>query len=540
MEIALREAISVLNNTLGSIYEQQYVYQNGIILNTGFNYGRGEDPFVYRTVWELWAAQYKSRGLCRYNEFAIGATENRVNYVCGEDGYGVEVQARYAEDNTKETIDLARQVTDFLDIFKEVNAIEDMMSESVLRSDEDGEWFIRLFYGKDGMTQLRFIEPEHIRPPFGDNLSPAMSFGIETPENDVLTPIAYHVVEKPYQSSATTRIPANEVVHGMWNNRSSGKRGYPSFLPVEPNLRRCEALLQSLTQMARTRAKIALIRTLTGVDSQTATALMQNLTASRQQRQDANGTAQSVETFADGQIVTHGSNMSYTFPPPQIGSDDFVGVLQEELKAIATRFQMPLWMFAAVADAKYNNAFIVEAPSTKAFTKMQRKQHRLWVTGRSGWRQSIYWRAIVWAVKRRILPEAVISMLKLVAKGPAIVARDKLEEANMNKVYYDMGAKDTITIQHEQGFNPDEVASNQLQEFKEGRTKFDVPTMQAVSSYLYAMGSKTLDETAGYQLISLLLGLPLDICKKSFPVATNIPVAGAGDSKPPVNTDKGS
>lgn len=533
VEILLREAIANLNSTFSNIYEERYG-QGNIAANTftGYNrnYGRGEDPFVYKTIWELWAAQYHSRLLCRYNEFAIGAIENRVNYITGEGGYSIEVQPRFPDDVTATA--LARQVQEFLDIFSEVNSCAEMQSESMLRSDEDGEWFIRLFYRRDGMTELRFIEPEHVISKLGDVLTPEFSFGIETDTDDICNVKAYWINEKPYISSTPVRVEENEVVHGKFNSRSSAKRGYPSFLPVGPNLRRCEDLLQSLTQVARTRAKIALIRKLTGVDSTTANRLVQNVTLTRRQRYNSEGTPSNVEDFKDGSILTTGQNSDYIYPDFTFGAADFVEVLQAELRAIATRFQMPEWMFTALADAKYNNAFVVESPALKSFARLQTRQQRLWITGRVGPKRSIYWRAIVWAVKKGILPEEVIRRLKLVAKGPTLVSRDKKQEADINIAYKNAGLKDDTAIQREQGFDPDEVASNKVTEFKEGRMKFDLPTMQAVRGFLEEIATGSLEESTGYKFVSGVLGLPIDVVKEAFPVKP-------GSKQPPPEPPQG-
>lgn len=541
--LLLREAVSTFYSQMGSIYEQQYGTTASVIdtdsnylLNRGRHYGRGEDPFVYRTVWELFARQYHSRILCRYNEFAVGAVENRINYIAGEDGFSVEAQPKESKDAY--AIKLAKQTQEFIEIFEEANAIEELQAESMRRFDEDGEWFMRLFFRKDGMTDLRFSEPEFIMPPVGDTTNPAQSFGIETPPKDIRTVLKYWVMEDPSNNTQVSAVPESEIVHGKINSTSTAKRGYPTFLPIEPNLRRCEEILASLSQIARTRAKIAMIRRVTGADSQTANALLESLTAKK--RVGPTGEVTNVEQWKNGTIVTSNDRTQYEFPDYRFGSTDFVEVLQAELRAIAVRFGMPEWMFTALADAKYNNAFIVEAPTMKAFSRLQRKLHRLWITGRVGQHRSVYWRAILHAIRSGLLPREVATKVKLVANGPVIVSRDRKQEAELNKIYLDMGAKDLTTVQREQGLDPEEVHASKVTEFKEGKAVIPLQVSTSVSQCLLQMSGGQLHPDAGYKLISSMLGLPAELVKQAYPLPEKQPPQQVqpGQIDPPAPGDK--
>ncbi len=514
-KISIREGVRDIELTFDGCGVNYPGMDRDFLIARGRSFLKGEFVPVYRTLQQVWYAQQQSRVLCAYNEFAQCALDNRVNYVTGEKGFGVEAAPRKAMSGRM--VKLCDKVQDFIEAFEEMNSVDEMISESQMRFDRDGEYFVRLFYQKGGMTQLRFVEPEHVYNYMGDSVDPAFTFGIQTPPDDVTTPLAYWINPKPWYTSETEPVEAKYVVHVKNNVPMNSKRGIPTFLSVGPNLLRCEDLLGSMTQIAKTRAKVALIRKMMNVDKQTAESLIDRITKKR-----VNGYSQevtNVEEMKPGSILTSGSNVDYQFPDYKFGADDFVEVLQAELRAIASRFKMSEWMFSALADAKYNNAFIVEAPSSKEFGRLQRIHHKAWVTNRVGWRRSIYWRAVLWAVKSGLLPSEVPTAIKLVPNGPVIVSRDKKAEAEVNKTYYDMGLRDGTSIQHEQGINPDEVLQNRISEVRSGIMTIPLQSVQQITTTLSDIAAGKIGPDAGYGLISLLLGVPKDVVREVYPVS---------------------
>lgn len=516
LNISVQEGVQALSD----LFNREITRYPGLdwqfVQGRGRSYARGEAPWVYQNVQEVWKTQEQSRIMCVYNEFALCAVENRVNYVTGEKGFGVEAIPR--RKHSGRVASMIDKVNDFIEVFEEANAIDEMISESQMRWDRDGEFFIRLFYGKDGMTRTRFVEPEHVYHNTGDTANPAHSFGIETPEDDVCNPIAYWIAERPWMMPVTTKVDAKYIVHGKLNCTMNQKRGWPTFLSVAPNLLRCEDLLGSMTQIARTRAKIAMVRKLLNVGKDTAEELLERLMKKRVTRPD--GSTMNIEQFDPGTILTSNDRTQYEFPDYKFGADDFVEVLQAELRAIASRFKMPEWMFSAVADAKYSNAFVVESTATKEFSKLQRGLQKLWVTNRVGFRRSIYWRAILHAVSMQLLPREVPTALKLICNGPVIVSRNKKEDAEVDTMFYDRGLKDANNIQQANGLNPDDVAKSRAEEFKAGTLQLPLQSMQMVYAWYKDILAGSLPPDAGYSLIGGLVGVPKEVVKEVYPLAT--------------------
>lgn len=295
------------------------------------NLKRGEFIPAYLDEVALRWIRDRSRILCTNNEFALAGIGNRVNYVVGE---GLSYTAVATDRKIKRACALADDLQVFIDTFTEINDVEEMEADTVARMDEDGEAFIRLFYQDDGMTYLRNVEPEHVCAPMGNGWGPEYSFGVETDPRDVETIRAYHIVENPLESWSTTRVNEKEIVHFKLNTKRNSKRGLPSFYPVEQNLRRCEDLLASMTSMAKARAKIALIRKLTGVTNQAATDLVRQLTAIRVSDPAISDTV-NIERMRYATTLTSPANVEYEIPSYSVGASDFVEVLQAELRAVA-------------------------------------------------------------------------------------------------------------------------------------------------------------------------------------------------------------
>jgi uncharacterized membrane protein YdbT with pleckstrin-like domain len=59
-----------------------------------------------------------------------------------------------------------------------------------------------------------------------------------------------------------------------------------------------------------------------------------------------------------------------------------------------------------------------------------------------------------------VLPQAVFELVDVQVEAPTLVIRDKKEEADTNKVYFDMKAKSRKTIQQEQSLDPDQEDAN--------------------------------------------------------------------------------
>lgn len=419
------------------------------------NMKRGESLPQYLDEYQLKLLRDRSRALCGTNEFAICAIDNRKFYCVGT-GFklrAVAAKKEYAED------ECIAETQEVLDLLCEVNDLAERETESVERLDVDGETFVRLFPREDGITVLRFVEPELVKSP-GTNYDSAYSFGIQTDPEDVETVVGYWVVDDPMERNTPKFVDEKYIVHMKLNSRSTAKRGVPTFYPIEQNLKRAESLLANMSAMAKTRAAIAMIRSFKGSPRASIANLTQG--ATEVSVTDPNTqTTLNVERMRPGTILNSSGTIEYEFPHASVAASEFVEVLQAELRACAARMNMPEWMFSADAsNSSYSSSFVAESSAVKMFTHLQDLLRRKWGEGRFGQKKSIIWRCIENAIDAKILSPDVREKVRIICDTPSLLARDQDREASMNKVYLDMRVKSRQTIQQELGLDSEQEDKN--------------------------------------------------------------------------------
>src|SRR3990172_8714761 len=152
-----------------------------------FDQPRANEGFA--TEGQLHELRTQCRRLAVTNEFAINGHENRISYIVGP-GHNYQVTVRKCMDAPA---DVTHEVQAWLDRFLEVNRWRLRQQEIVRRMDRDGEAFLRFFVDLDGMTRIRFVEPEQISTPAHLSNRTAASFGILTEPDDVETVLGYYV-----------------------------------------------------------------------------------------------------------------------------------------------------------------------------------------------------------------------------------------------------------------------------------------------------------------------------------------------------------
>lgn len=202
---------------------------------------------------QLAAVRLESRRLAAGNEFAINGIENRISYLVGP-GHSYRAAVRKGAPARPE---LVAEVQAVVDEFIDVNQWQCRQQEIVRRVDRDGEAFLRFFVAPDGVTRIRFVEPEQICAPqdrasVAAGREPRASFGIQTDPDDVETPLVYFIDGRP--------VDAHHIQHRKANVDANVKRGLPLYFPVRKNLRRVEKLLRNMSALAEIQSAIALIR----------------------------------------------------------------------------------------------------------------------------------------------------------------------------------------------------------------------------------------------------------------------------------------
>lgn len=196
----------------------------------------------------LAAVRLECRHLAATNEFAINGIENRISYLVGP-GHAYRAVARKGVDPAPNVV---RQTQAVLDEFIQENAWHARQQETVRRMDRDGEAMLRFFAAPDGLTRVRFVEPEQVYTPQELARNPSASFGVQTEADDVETALGYYIDGEP--------VDAAHIQHRKANVDANVKRGLPLYFAVRKNLRRVEKLLRNMSALAEIQSAIALIR----------------------------------------------------------------------------------------------------------------------------------------------------------------------------------------------------------------------------------------------------------------------------------------
>ena len=358
------------------------------------------------------------RTMCRqlslYNEFAVNALENRINYLVGC-GHQYSVRAKKHASPGAAVIG---QVESWLDEFLEMNHWRRRQQEIVRRMDRDGEAFIRLFPTNDGMTLLRFVDPERVRTPEELQNEPGERMGISFDRRDAETIHGYWI-DGQY-------VPYASVQHRKSNVDAIVPRGLPLFFPVRKNLRRAEKLLRNISIVADIQSAIAIIRK-HQTSNQSAVDKFFN---DKRTNGSSPGFSPALNRYGPGTILDASAAIDYQFPVAAIDASRYVTVLQAELRAIAARLVMPEFMLTSDAsNANYSSTMGAEGPAVRMFQRLQNELAFDDIT--------LFQRAIRIACAARRLPEEAMSQIEIHAIAPNLAVRDRLRETQADKILFD-------------------------------------------------------------------------------------------------------
>lgn len=390
----------------------------------------------FSTEAELRAVRNQCRALAAHNEFAINGHENRISYLVGP-GHTYRVMPKPGHAGP----DLARlthQAQAVVDEFLRVNTWRKRQQEIVRRMDRDGEAFLRFFLGADGVLRVRFVEPDQVATPPERAADPAASFGIQTDPEDVETVLGYWIDGR--------LVPAEEVQHRKANVDANVKRGLPLFYPVLKNLRRAEKLLRNMSVVAEIQSAIALIRKHSGATRGGVQQFVQSQ-ADAVMAGPAAGRTTHFRRYAPGTILDALAGTEYEFPAAGIDAARYVAVLQAELRAIASRLVMPEFMLTSDAsNANYASTMVAEGPAVRMFQRLQRDliDDDLEVLGR----------AVQGAVAAGRLSPETLEHLTLDAQAPSLEVRDRLREAQADRILVACGAMSAETMAARHGLDP--------------------------------------------------------------------------------------
>jgi len=141
--------------------------------------------------------------------------------------------------------------------------------EAFKRWRRDGEVFLRFFRGgaeTRGLPVIRFVEPEQVGPPPGDDADGRWSFGILTDPEDVESVYAYFVRDPLGTGSEGDEVPAERILHLKANVDSSIKRGLPDFILIQDNLEHVRRMLSNTAEATVIKTAMAWVSQFTIID----------------------------------------------------------------------------------------------------------------------------------------------------------------------------------------------------------------------------------------------------------------------------------
>jgi Phage portal protein, lambda family len=448
---------------------------------------RGEAVPFYLHEYGLKLYRDASRQLCGFNEFALNALANRVGYIIGE-GLTYRAVRRYEDPHTQtneggKADALCQAAQDVIDEFLDVNEFSGIEQETMERCDRDGEVFLRLFPQLDGVTLVREIEPEHVKTAYGyTGNERAYTFGIETDPDDIQRIVAYWVMSDPLAGVADERVDAEEIVHIKFNTDRNSKRGLPTFTALRKNFDRADKLLRNASLLAQIRATFALIRKHDGysvsavqafVDSQVDATVSNTLT----------NRPQNFQLYGPGSVIDIPANSSYEMPSMNTNAAELVEILNAELRAIAARLVMPVWMLTSDASdmGAFTSSLVAESPSVLNFLRVRQKLIRAFgggcYTGRTGGRTNgVMWRVLEQAVLAGRLPDAVLREVEIQVEGKSLVVRDIDKEAQRDSILHAAGILSPQTWSQQQSLDYDrEQINREVHQERVGPALADLP-----------------------------------------------------------------
>ncbi|HEY4232614.1 MAG TPA: phage portal protein [Lacipirellulaceae bacterium] len=402
---------------------------------------------------QLRALRQQCRRLAVANEFAINGHENRISYVVGS-GHNYRAAIAKGADGS---LEVAMQVQKVLDRFRSENCWHQRQQEFVRRIDRDGEAFLRFFVDRQGTTRVRFIEPDQIVTPPALSTDPSASFGIQTDPLDVETVLGYYVDGQ--------LVDAGEVQHRRSNVDLNVKRGLPLYTPVRKNLRRAEKLLRNMSVVAEIQSAIALIRKHRGVSRSGVEQFVADGAVTGVSDPGYNsGRTRNFSQYGPGTILDAPAGLEYDFPVTSIDAASYVAVLQAELRAIAARLVMPEFMFTADAsNANFASTMVAEGPAIRMFERLQ--------AGMVEQDRAVLWRVVDNAVAAGQLPINVREIVEIQITPPALVTRDALRDAQVDKLAFASGILSPQTWAQHLGLDFDQEQKNLAMHNSQGGQK---------------------------------------------------------------------
>lgn len=404
-------------------------------------------PFVWAEI-DLDLMRSQARWITTRNLLGVGAVECVTDYTV-RTGYQYEPRPapRFKQDGAARA--LAAQVNEVIEEFQSFNLIElgqgerytwaDREADFVWKSVTDGDAILRVFdQNEDGLTLVRFGEPEQVRQPLGS--PPNYSFGILTDPRDIERRIEYAFSYG--HPDDWEPVPADDVVHLALNVPSVVKRGLSDFYAGAETFDYSHKMLRNMLATGGVQAAIAWIEQF---DAASASALASHVQAARDQNRPDftrpfTGKSVNYQKLEPGSIPKVGAGRSYIPQPTAVNAASHTATLQAGLRALGCRWKMPEYMISGDAsNANYASTLVAGSPFVVRVERRQRLYGRHFVL--------VFWRGPVRAAAKarrfrhngRVYSyEEVCRMVDITFTAPQVAIADPGLEAEID--HKDMAA----------------------------------------------------------------------------------------------------
>jgi hypothetical protein len=438
-----------------------------------------EWPF-WLNITQLGQFRQASRVLVRTNSQAKGVLRNLTNYIIGT-GFKYAAQAKAKPKPGEKPGDALAQLLEavqaVIDAFLgEPDPLNFMTPwswrerEAFRRTRRDGDCFLRLFFRRDGRTEVRFVGPELVADPAGATLEDGWSYGIKHRVwvdaqgqrcEDVECVEGYWVVQAA-DSSKGEFVPARNMVHVKNVDEDSDvKRGLPDFVyDTLDAFRRAAKLQRNLSEGAALRAAIAWIEEYEVATKAQVTDFSSDM-ADTQVMDPLTGRTVNAEYWAPGTIPRVPKGKKYVNAPTGgEGAASDQAVVQGDLRQGLSAFCAPEYFSADASNADYSSTKEAGAPFVKAGETDQ--------TYFRGHFLRCVWRAVEWAVECGLLPPETLRLVTIQVEAPVILHKDPEQQAQTDNLLIHAGVKSPQTATMEWGYDPDVEAANLAEAKRQG------------------------------------------------------------------------
>ncbi|HEV3383793.1 MAG TPA: phage portal protein, partial [Gemmata sp.] len=403
-----------------------------------------------------------ARVICDFNTFAVGflglLTDFHIRQGFGwqvvrSQGTGIRSQEYSSTSSLSPELALIQEV---LDEWRDCQQWGLRSREAFRRWRRDGEVFLRFFRGgreTQGLPVIRFVEPEQVGPPPGDDPDDRWSFGILTDPEDVEDVQAYFVRDPLGTGSEGDEVPAHRILHLKANVDSSIRRGLPDFLPVQDDLERVRRMLRNMGEVAAIQTAIAWVsQYVTATVDQVGTLIRAGSDYTRPKLGDPSGKLMDVVNYEPGTVIHMDNNRQFLAGPVGTGTAGFIQVEQAILRGCGARWRFPEYFSGDASNNNMASSIVAGSPFVVAVEGNQ-----------------LEWGVFERAVAKKVLELCVesgrlsreqVDSVDVKVTPPAVALANREEEERLREMRNKAGVLSVTTWQQQVGLDPKHEAAN--------------------------------------------------------------------------------